>query len=57
MDKKYQTMKLWKSTLRNLRLIYASTGEPQVSILDRLITQELKRLKDDSTPTETQAKR
>mgnify|MGYP006967020792 CR=1 FL=1 len=41
MNKTYQTIKIWKSTLEKLRLIYAMTGEQQVKILDRVISKEL----------------
>ncbi len=42
-----QTFRMWKSTLRNLREIYAKTGEPMVRILDRLIKKELRRVRKD----------
>lgn len=41
---KYQTTKIWAKTLQKLRLIHAITGESQVSIMDRLMTQELASL-------------
>lgn len=41
---KTQTIKIWKSTLKKLRMIYALTGESMVSILDRLISEELTKV-------------
>lgn len=35
-----QTIKIWKSTLRNLRLLHAVQEESMTKILDRLISQE-----------------
>ncbi len=40
----YQTMRVWTSTLKKLRRIYAETGESMIAIVDRLATQELKRI-------------
>jgi len=41
-----QTIKIWKVTLNKLRMIYALTGgEKMVEILDRLVTQELNKLR------------
>jgi hypothetical protein len=40
-----QTTKIWKKTLVTLRMIYALTGEKMTSIMDRLATDELKRVK------------
>jgi len=42
-----QTIKIWKSTLQKLRMIYALTGETMTSILDRLIGAELKKIDKD----------
>jgi hypothetical protein len=41
----YQTTRIWKKTLQALRFIHAFTGESIVSILDRLVQQELERIK------------
>lgn len=38
------TIKIWADTLPKLRLLYALTGESMVAIIDRLVTQELKRI-------------
>lgn len=41
----YQNIKVWRTTIQNLRLIYAfSQGETMVSIVDRLVTAELTRI-------------
>jgi hypothetical protein len=40
----YQTIRIWTRTLRSLRLIAAITGERMVQVLDRLITEELRRV-------------
>jgi len=42
---KTQTIKIWKVTLKKLRMIYALTGESMVSVLDRLLTAELERIR------------
>jgi len=41
---KTQTFKIWKKTLKKLRLLYALTGKSMVSIMDNLVTQELERV-------------
>lgn len=43
-----QTARLWKSTIKNLRMIYALTGESMVSIVDRLVAAELERLQREN---------
>ena len=40
----YQTMRIWKETLKKLRRIYAETGESMIAIIDRLATEELAKL-------------
>ena len=39
-------MRIWTRTLRSLRLIAALTGERLVQVLDRLITEELRRIQE-----------
>jgi len=39
--------KLWAHTLPKLRLLYALSGESMVSIVDRLVTQELERVQKE----------
>lgn len=43
---KSQTIKIWKSTLKKLRMIYGMTGEKMVAILDRLVSAELGRVEE-----------
>jgi len=38
------TIKIWKDTYRNLRLLAALTGEKIVTLLNRLITEELAKV-------------
>jgi len=40
-----QTTKIWKQTLITLRMIYAITGESMISVIDRLASAELERVK------------
>jgi hypothetical protein len=40
----YQTIRIWRRTLRMLRLIAALTNERMVQVLDRLVTEELRRI-------------
>ncbi len=40
-----QTIKVWKITLKKLRMLYALTGKSMVSILERLVMDELRRIK------------
>ena len=42
--KEYSDLRLWTSTLKKLRRIYAETGESMIAIVDRLATQELEKL-------------
>jgi hypothetical protein len=42
----YQTMRVWTDTLKKLRRIYAETGESMIAIVDRLATEELKRIQN-----------
>ena len=53
MLKEHQTIKIWKTTLRNLRQIYAVTGVPMIQILDELITKEVKRIEETKSPIDT----
>jgi|LakMenE18May11ns_1017448.scaffolds.fasta_scaffold9692743_2 hypothetical protein len=41
-------LKIWPKTLPKLRLLYALTGESMVSIIDRLVTQELQKIQDEN---------
>lgn len=40
----FQTTKLWKQTIRKLKLIAALTGSSMVEVAERLVSEELKRL-------------
>lgn len=42
----YTTIRVWKRTLKALRMIHALTGESMVQVLERLITTELRRLQE-----------
>ncbi|HKB47515.1 MAG TPA: hypothetical protein VKC57_07440 [Ktedonobacterales bacterium] len=46
----YQTIRIWTRTLRALRLIAALTGERMVQVLDRLVAEELRRVRDQEKP-------
>jgi hypothetical protein len=43
----YSTTRIWLKTIKKLGLIGALTGESIVSTLDRLVDDELKRLKQE----------
>lgn len=40
---KTTTIKIWDGTVKNLRMLYALTGRPMVEILDRLVSDELRK--------------
>ena len=42
----YTTIRIWTRTLRTLRLLAALTDERMVQVLDRLITEELRRVQE-----------
>lgn len=46
MKEKYIQFRLWESTLKKLRRIYAETGESMIAIVDRLATDELSRIEN-----------
>ena len=45
MDKTQVTVKIWKDTRDLLRMIYALTGESIASIIHRLASEELERVR------------
>lgn len=45
---KYTTIKVFTTTLRKLRVIYALTGERMVQILERLVDAELPKAKEEA---------
>ena len=55
MEKQYTQLRIWKDSLKKLRLIYAETGESMISIVDRLATQELKRINEHRQDVQIQA--
>ena len=42
----YQTIRIWTRTLRALRLVAALTSERMVQVLDRLVADELRRVRE-----------
>jgi hypothetical protein len=43
-EKNYETIKVWKATLKNLRLLHALSGESMVAIVHRLVLAEFARV-------------
>ena len=44
MVKKYQTIKIWATTLSKLRLLAALKESPMVNVVDNLVKNELKKV-------------
>jgi hypothetical protein len=42
--KDFQTTKLWKQTIRKLKLLAALTGNSMVEVADRLVDEEIRKL-------------
>ncbi|GER89227.1 hypothetical protein KDW_33890 [Dictyobacter vulcani] len=42
----YTTTRIWVQTLRTLKLVAAMSQESMVKVMDRLVQQELARLKE-----------
>lgn len=55
MSDERHTLKLWTHTVPKLRLLYALTGESMVSIVDRLVTQELERIQKEQVHVDPQS--
>ena len=55
MEKQYTQLRIWRDSLKKLRLIYAETGESMISIVDRLATQELKAINEHRQDVQIQA--
>ena len=53
----YAIIRAWKTTAKNLRRLYAETGEPMLYILDRLISEELKKTESEMIQTTDEAER
>lgn len=51
----FQTTKLWKQTIRKLKLIAVLTGSSMVEVADRLADEELKRVRHDTLTQDTLA--
>jgi hypothetical protein len=45
--KEYRTTKLWRSTLRILRMLSAMTGKPMVKVADDLARKELAKVEKE----------
>ena len=45
----FQSTKLWKETIRKLRLIAALTNSSMVAVADRLADEELRKLGHDTS--------
>jgi hypothetical protein len=43
----YQTIRVWTRTLKKLRLVAALRGERMVAVMDRLVSNELKRAEQE----------
>lgn len=39
-----QTIKIWKTTLKKLRMLYALTGKSMVSIMERIVEADLRSI-------------
>ena len=48
-----QTTKIWKVTLKQLRMLYALTGRPMTEIMGRLVEAELARVQKEVETTKT----
>lgn len=44
MNSEYSHMRIWRTTLDKLRMIYALTGESMIAVVERLAQEELERL-------------
>ena len=51
----HTTMRVWKKTLKKIRMIYALTGDSMVEILDRAIAVELKKVQDEQAEAQQDA--
>ena len=49
---KTQTIKIWKTTLKKLRMLYALTGKSMVSIMEHMVTLELGRVRQEQAVME-----
>jgi hypothetical protein len=42
----YTQLRIWRTTLKILRLLHAETGEDMIAIVDRLASQELQQIQN-----------
>ena len=49
---KTQTIKICKTTLKKLRMLYALTGKSMVSIMEHMVTLELGRVRQEQAVVE-----
>lgn len=52
----YKSTRIWEHSLKKLRLIAAMTDSSIVQVIDRLATEELKRLKEQEQQEQKQEK-
>jgi hypothetical protein len=52
-DKDYTNIRIWQQTHRNLKIAAAYQGEKIVETLDRLVTEELRRIGVKTEDTKT----
>jgi hypothetical protein len=50
----HRTIKIWKSTYHNLRLLAALTGETMLAVLARLVADELERVQHERNSEDKQ---
>jgi hypothetical protein len=51
MTNEHVTTKIWKKTIKKLRMLHALTGESMLAILDRVLTAELERTQKEQNGT------
>lgn len=42
-EKEYTQLRIWRSTLKKLRLVHALTGEKLIELIDRWASEELQK--------------
>ncbi len=56
MKSEHTVIRIWVKTLKNLRMIYALTGESMTKILDRIVLQELERVRREQSTDDGKAR-
>jgi len=56
MKNEHTVIRIWVKTLKNLRMIYALTGESMTKILDRIVLQELERVRREQSTDDGKAR-